>query len=56
MSNMQAFHEWLFSAKETPDTHRRRMMQLTRLSRTQIMEIASDLLWFIWEADKAAGA
>ena len=57
MSNMQAFHQWLFSnTTQKPDAYQRRLASLTRVSRSQILNIASDLLWVFWETDQPASA
>ena len=57
MSNMQAFHKWLFSsATQKSDAYQRRLASLTRVSRSQILNIASDLLWVFWESDQPASA
>ena len=51
MSNMQAFHKWLSSTHRTPNTYQRTLSRLTRVSRAQVLNIASDLIWYIWDAD-----
>lgn len=56
MLNMQAFHKWLSSADETPNTHQRRMARLAHVSRARMMEIAGDLVWFVWDAPKITSA
>jgi hypothetical protein len=57
MSNMQAFHQWLFSsAAQKPGAYQRRLASLTRISRPQILNIASDMTWVIWETDQPASA
>jgi hypothetical protein len=57
MSNMQAFHKWLFhNTAQKPGAYQRRLALLTRVSRPQIMNIASDLLWVFWETDQPASA
>jgi hypothetical protein len=57
MSNMQTFHKWLFSnATQKSGAYQRRLASLTRVSRPQILNIASDLLWVFWETDQPAGA
>lgn len=56
MSDMQAFHKWLFSAAEKPDAYRRVLSNLARSTRAQVLNVASDLIWYIWAADRTAGA
>ena len=56
MLSMQAFHEWLSSTDETPNIHHRRMARLSSISRVQIMEIAGDLVWFVWNAPDVTSA
>jgi hypothetical protein len=56
MLNMQAFHKWLSSTDETPNTLQGRMARLARVSRARIVEIAGDLVWFMWESPQATGA
>ena len=57
MSNMQAFHKWLFSnAAQKSSAYQRRLASLTRVSHPQILNIASDMTWVIWETDQPAGA
>jgi hypothetical protein len=53
---MQAFHKWVFSKDETPNTLQGRMARLVHVSRARIMEITGDLLWFVWETNKTANA
>jgi hypothetical protein len=57
MSNMQTFHQWLFSsAMQKPGAYQRRLASLTRISRLQILNIASGMTWVIWETDQPASA
>ena len=57
MSNMQAFHKWLFSnATQKSDAYQSRLASLTRVSRSQILSITSDLLWVFWETNQPASA
>jgi len=57
MSNMQAFHQWLFSdSAQKSGAYQRRLASLTRVSRSQILNVASDLLWVFWETDQPASA
>jgi hypothetical protein len=48
MFTMQAFHNWLSSTTETPNTYRHSLAKLTQISRKQVANIASDLTWYIW--------
>jgi hypothetical protein len=56
MSNMQAFRKRLFAPVNTNNAHQRRLVRLTQVSRTQILNAIGELTWFIWDADKAATA
>ena len=57
MSNMQAFHKWLFSnAAQKPGAYQHRLASLTQVSRPQILNVTSDVLWVIWETDQPASA
>jgi hypothetical protein len=57
MSNMQAFHKWLFSnTAQKPGAYQHRLASLTQVSRPQILNVTSDLLWVIWETDQPANA
>jgi hypothetical protein len=53
---MQAFHKWLSSTNETPSAYKRRMARLARVNRAQIMEIAGELVWFVWDAPEVTNA
>jgi len=48
MSNMQAFHQWLSSTVKAQNDYQRRLRQLTRASRIQIVNAQGDLTWAIW--------
>jgi hypothetical protein len=49
--NMQAFHK-LLAAK--PARRRQRLLSnLTRASRTQILQATSELTWLIWTAEQS---
>ena len=56
MLKMQAFHKWLSSTDETPNTLQSRMARLTRVSRNRIMEVTGDLIWFVWNTDNVTSA
>ena len=47
--NMQAFHKWL-SVKPS-QLYQRRLVGLTRISRTQVLDATSELTWLIWNAE-----
>lgn len=49
MSNMQAFHKKLFSQTGTANDYQRRLFQLTRVDRAQVLNIAGELTWHIWD-------
>ena len=51
MSNMQAFHKWLSSTSGRPSAYQHALSRLARVSRAQILNIASDLIWYLWDAD-----
>lgn len=56
MSTMQAFHKWLTSASETPNTYQRSLLRLTSLNRKQTLNVASELTWYLWGAEAAPSA
>lgn len=57
MSNMQSFHQWLYSgASRKRGTYQQRLAALTRVNRLQILNITSGLTWVIWETDQPASA
>jgi hypothetical protein len=56
MSNMQVFHKWLSSTSERPNASQRTLSRLARVSRAQILAIASDLIWYLWDAEKPTSA
>lgn len=51
MLNMQDFHEWLSSTKETSEVYQRSLADLTKASLTQILNIEGPLSWFLWNVD-----
>jgi hypothetical protein len=56
MSNMQAFHEWLSAPTQTSGAYRCSLALLSKVSRPQILNIASDMIWVIWETDHPVSA
>jgi len=56
MSDMQAFHKWLFSKAGTPNAHHQALSKLARATRAQVLNVASELIWYIWGAAPAASA
>ncbi len=56
MKNMQDFHKWLSSGNKTPTPDQRRFTALTRLKRSELLNLASELTWFYWNAPQSAGA
>ena len=56
MKNMQDFHKWLSSGNKTPTPDQRRFTALTRLNRSELLNLASELTWFYWNAPQSAGA
>jgi hypothetical protein len=56
MSNMHAFHKQLSATHRKPGARQRALIRLTQVSRAQVLNIASDLIWYIWDADQSAGA
>jgi hypothetical protein len=52
--NMQTFYRRL-SVKPS-QAHQRRLEGLTRVSRTQVLNAASDIEWFIWKAAETPNA
>ena len=57
MLEMQTFHNWLSSAAQEPDAHRRRLARLTRANRTRLVAATSELTWSIWsEAENVEAA
>lgn len=47
--NMQGFYRQLSVKPERP--HERRLGSLRRASRTQILNVTSELTWYIWDAE-----
>lgn len=47
--NMQDFYRRLSVKPERP--HERRLVSLTRASRTQVLNVTSELTWYIWDAE-----
>ena len=45
---MQDFYKRLSSVDETSTLQQRRLVVLTHLNRTQLLNAASDLVWDIW--------
>lgn len=56
MIDMQMFHKWLLSTENAHDADQHPLAQLTRASRTQIMNAQSDLTWVIWHNASATSA
>ena len=52
MLNMQDFHEWLRSTKETSEDYQRSLADLTKASLTQILNIEDPLSWSLWKVDE----
>jgi hypothetical protein len=51
MLNMQDFHEWLSSTVETSEAYQRSLVDLTKASLTQILNIESPFSWTMWTSD-----
>ncbi len=49
---MQNFYNWLTTTGNA-DARKNRIAQLTCISRTQIMRVASELVWYVWNAPQA---
>ena len=47
--NMQAFYRRL--AVKPSKAHQRRLANLTRVSRTQVLNATADIEWLIWHAE-----
>lgn len=56
MSAMQAFHNWLSSKPEASNHYQRGLLRLTRLDRKQILGLANDLTWYLWDGGVAAAS
>jgi hypothetical protein len=56
MKHMQDFREWLSAANAESAPHQRRLAALTRLHRPQLLNVSSELAWFIWEAAESVSA
>jgi len=56
MLSMQDFRRWLTSTTTHPNDYRDHLARLTRVSRGQILNITSELAWYIWYADGAASS
>jgi len=53
MSAMQTFYNWLTTPGKTADARKSRLAQLTRASRAKIMQVASEVVWYVWTAPQA---
>jgi hypothetical protein len=53
MSNMQAFHEQLSSGAEELNAYQHSLLQLTHISRVQIISLTEDLTWYFWATQPA---
>ena len=38
------------------NVYQRQLVHLTQVSRAQVMNIADELTWFLWDADEAVNA
>ena len=56
MSNMHAFYKQLSETSQGHSAYQRGLTRLTHASRAQVLHIASDLIWYIWDADQSANA
>ncbi len=56
MEQMQNFHKSLSSSVETPSAQQRCLAPLTRLDRDQLTNLASEVVWFIWNEEELAPA
>jgi len=52
--NMQAFYKRL-SVKPSR-AHQRRLANMTRVSRSQILEATSEVTWLLWDAEATPNA
>jgi len=53
MFNMQDFHRWLFLTEATTGGYQRRLVNLARLGREQLLRASAGLGWEIWHAPEA---
>ena len=56
MLSMQEFRDWLTKATETSGEYRRDLADMTRASLTEILNVRSELAWWIWTSDQPAKA
>lgn len=56
MLNMQDFHEWMLSTVETSEAYQRSLVDLTKASLTQILDIEIPFSWALWNVDQPASA
>ena len=56
MSNMHAFYKQLSATRQKPSARQRALIRLTHADRAQVLNIASDLIWYIWDADQPTSA
>lgn len=56
MKHMNDFYKWLLPVTEVPATDRRRLIALTRLERSQLVNMSSLGTWFVWNAEQPAVA
>jgi len=54
MLSMQEFREWLSSTKETSEAYQRDLEEMTRSSLSEILNVRSELTWWIWTSDSPA--
>jgi len=54
MKHMQDFQKWLSDVNTTSTFHHRRLAALTRLDRTQLSNVSSELSWFQWDAPQSS--
>ena len=54
MSNMHAFYKQLSATPKRSNLYQRGLTRLTHASRAQVLNVASDLIWYIWDADQSA--
>lgn len=53
MFNMRDFHRWLFLTEATTGGYQRRLVNLARLGREQLLRASAGLGWEIWHAPEA---
>lgn len=52
MSEMQTFHNSLFTPSDATDARRKHLAQLTQAQRTHLVTATSQQTWYIWSEER----